>query len=221
MVVAGILAGCGFMDGAEIQEVVITLLAFESRGIEVQWFAPNRMQHHVVKHTSGETETSKRNILEESARIVRGEIQDLKNLEPHRYDGLVFPGGFGVAKNLCSFAFDGASMSVDPLIAHLIKNFYASKKPMAFICIAPVLAAFVLGQAGLPVRLSIGDNVDVAKAIEGWGAEHVNTRPEDCCVDKTHRIVSTGAWNCAQKATQVEQGIHALAEAYKEMQVSL
>jgi enhancing lycopene biosynthesis protein 2 len=217
MKVAGILAGCGFMDGAEIQETVITLLALESRGIDVQWFAPNRKQHHVVDHTRGEEQSEARNILVESARIVRGEIQDLDKLEPKLYDGLILPGGFGVAKNLCSFAFEGAAMTVDPQVESLIKSFYALKKPMAFICIAPVLPAFIFGRAGIPVRVTIGDNADVAAAIQGWGATHQNTPPDSFCIDETHGIVSTGAWNCAERATQVEVGIHALAGAFHQM----
>ena len=41
-----------------------------------------------------------RNVLVESARIARGNISPLSTLSATSYDAVVFPGGFGAAKNL-------------------------------------------------------------------------------------------------------------------------
>ena len=103
-----ILSGCGFLDGAEIRESVLTLLALDKAGAETLIMAPNIEQHHVINHLTGEEEIAEpRNILIESARIARSKVVDIKTVDPEKLDGLVLPGGFGVAKNLCDFAFKG------------------------------------------------------------------------------------------------------------------
>ena len=41
-----------------------------------------------------------RNVLVESARIARGKIEKLSELDVSKHDAVIFPGGFGAAKNL-------------------------------------------------------------------------------------------------------------------------
>jgi len=41
-----------------------------------------------------------RNVLVESARIARGNVKPLEQLSAAQFDAVVFPGGFGAAKNL-------------------------------------------------------------------------------------------------------------------------
>ena len=40
-----------------------------------------------------------RNVLIESARIARGKIEKLSELDVSKHDAVIFPGGFGAAKN--------------------------------------------------------------------------------------------------------------------------
>jgi len=75
---AVVLSGCGVFDGAEIHEAVFTFWAIKKHGADYQAFAPNVDQYHVVNHMTGDEMPEKRNVLVESARIVRGEIKDLK-----------------------------------------------------------------------------------------------------------------------------------------------
>ena len=51
--VAVLLAGCGHLDGAEVREAVLTLLALDQHGAAFQCLAPDDWQHHVVDHRSG------------------------------------------------------------------------------------------------------------------------------------------------------------------------
>jgi enhancing lycopene biosynthesis protein 2 len=211
--VAGVLAGCGFLDGAEIQEAVLTLLALERRGLAMAWFAPDQVQAHVVDHRAGQPVAGEsRNVLTESARIVRGAIQPLDRLDPAAFDALVLPGGFGAAKNLCSFAFDGAGMAVLPELERIVRVFHQARKPQGFICIAPVIAARVLGAEGARPRVTIGQDAATAEAIRSWGAEHVDCAPDGICLDERNRLVSTPAWNAADSIVQVAAGIDLLVE---------
>jgi enhancing lycopene biosynthesis protein 2 len=206
--IAVILSGCGFLDGAEIRESVLSLMALDEEGANVKIFAPNKTQHHVVDHLKGEEVTgATRNILEESARIARGKIEDLNKLNTSEFDGLVIPGGFGVAKNFCSFAFDGSGASVDEDIFKTVKSFKEANKPIGAICIAPALVALSLKDTG--VEVTIGNDASTAGEIEKLGAKHKECAVTDCVVDEANKVVTTPAYMYDDaKVHDVYQGIH-------------
>lgn len=185
--IAVVLAGCGVFDGAEIHEATMTLYAIALKGATYEIFAPNIEQHHVVNHITGQPMNEKRNVLTESARIARGEIKPLSEYSPSEFDGLIFPGGFGVAKNLCSFAFEGANCTVNPDVERAIKQTHSSKKPIGALCISPVLLAKVLGK----VTVTIGKDAGTAQAIESMGARHQNTAHAQVAVDKENLLFTT------------------------------
>ncbi len=104
-----ILSGCGVYDGAEIHESVIMLLALDRAGAEVVICAPDVEQMHVINHHTGEVaEGESRNVRIEAARIARGPVADVAEIDADDLDALILPGGFGAAKNLSTFAVAGA-----------------------------------------------------------------------------------------------------------------
>ncbi len=155
-----VLAGCGVYDGTEIHEAVLTLLALDQRGATAVMAAPDKEQAHVINHRTGEVDPTPRNVLVEAARIARGKVRPLAELHAADIDALIFPGGFGAAKNLGSFAFDGAAMTVDPDVARLVAEVRAAKKPIGFLCIAPTLAAKLI--PGVKVTLGCAGDASVA-----------------------------------------------------------
>jgi enhancing lycopene biosynthesis protein 2 len=190
--IAVVLSGCGFLDGAEIREATLTLLALSQAGAKASIFAPDRPQHHVVNHCQSEEAAGERNILEESARIARGEISPLDQANPSDYDAVIIPGGFGVAKNFCDFAFKGPEGSVQEDIKQFLDAFFNAKKPVGAICIAPALAALLWGDKG--INVTIGKDQGTAEAIEKTGAKHHNTNVDEVCIDDQNNIVSTAAY---------------------------
>jgi len=206
-----VLAGCGYLDGAEIQEATLTLLALDRLGAEVIAMAPNKEQAHVVDHQKSEpVEGANRNVFDESARITRGNLKELGSVGADELDALILPGGFGAAKNLCNFAFEGANMSVDENLENLIKNMHAAGKPLGFICIAPAIAAKVLGEA--KPKLTIGNDPETAAAINGFGAEHIDCPVDDIVVDEPLKVVSTPAYMLGPSIAPVAKGIDKLVE---------
>ena len=119
--IAIILSGCGVYDGAEIHETVLTLLRLSQQGAQVQCFAPDKPQMHVINHLTGEEMPEQRNVLVESGRITRGQSRDVRELKAADFDALIMPGGFGVAKNLSDFAVKGADCTVDADVLAAIK----------------------------------------------------------------------------------------------------
>lgn len=203
---AVVLSGCGVFDGAEIHETTMTLYAIASEGHSYQIFAPDIEQHHVINHITGDEMNEKRNVLVESARIARGEIKPLSDYKPDNFDALVFPGGFGVAKNLCSFAFEGSDCKVNPEIEKAIKVTHSSKKPIGALCISPVLIAKVLDNT----TLTIGQDDGTAKAIESMGAKHENTSHGEVVSDNKNLIFTTPCYMLDATIVDIANGTRAI-----------
>jgi enhancing lycopene biosynthesis protein 2 len=186
-----ILSGCGVFDGSEIHEAVSILIAFDRRGAEIVCMAPDMPQRQTINHVTKKPDRQSRNVLTEAARIARGKIRDIATVKADELDAIVFPGGFGAAKNLSTFATDGPNCKVNEQVQRLVLEMHAAKKPIGLACIAPVLAARILGQKELHPKLTIGTDKSTAKAIEAMGGEHHNTGPTDVYVDQENRLVTT------------------------------
>jgi enhancing lycopene biosynthesis protein 2 len=209
-----VLAGCGFLDGSEVHEATLTLLALDQRGVKAAVFAPDVEQLHVVNHVAKQPVEGRRNVLEEAARIARGHIQPLAAAKADALDALIFPGGFGAAKNLCTWATQGTGMTVRDDVAALIRAVHAAGKPLGFICIAPVIGAKVLGGG---VRLTIGQDAGTAAGIEAFGATHVPHQVEEIEVDQGKKVVSTPAYMFDTSIAHVQKGIDRLVGAVLEL----
>lgn len=211
-----VLSGCGYLDGAEIQEATCTLLSLDRRGAKLVAIAPDVEQMHVVDHLKGApVEGARRSVLEEAARIVRGQVTEISKVSAKDLDALIFPGGYGVAKNLCSFAVDGRNMRVLPEVERLAREMRAASKPQGYICIAPVIAAKLFGTD--KVKVTIGNDRETAAAVESWGARHVDCKVEEIAVDERLEIVSTPAYMLGPWISPVATGIDKLVSAVLEM----
>ena len=208
-----ILSGCGVFDGAEVQEASATLIALAQHGIEYQCMAPDR-EFDVIDHITQEPTGEKRNVLRESARIARGEILSMSDVRGSAYDAFFLPGGFGAAKNLCTFAMDGADCSVDDQVERVLKEAHEAGKPIGFICIAPALGARVFGDKN--VKVTIGRDAGTAQAVVATGATHIEAGADEIVVDESLNIVSTPAYMEAQNPAQVFEGISALVKSIVE-----
>jgi enhancing lycopene biosynthesis protein 2 len=211
--VAVVLSGCGFLDGAEITEAVSTLIALSETGASVSCFAPNE-DFTSVAHTN-KAEGEKRNVLVEAARIARGHIHDLRDLKESKFDAVIFPGGFGAAKYLTTWASDGAKAKVHPEAARVVKEFHRAAKPIGAICIAPTLIAKVLGSEG--VNLTIGSDEATAREIEKTGAHHVKCAVTDYVSDRDHKVITTPAYMCEAQPFEIFTGIRKLVREIVEM----
>jgi len=199
---AVVLAGSGVYDGSEIHEATLALYAISKNGGEYQIFAPDNDQFHVVNHITGEEMPEKRNVLVEAARIARGNIKNLKEFIADEYDAILFPGGFGVAKNLCTFAFHGPDCQVNTDVETALKAMHKANKPIGALCIAPALIAKILGK----VEVTIGQDAGTAEAITSLGATHVNTNHGEIVFDKENKIVTTPCYMLDATIAQIGEG---------------
>ncbi len=211
--VAVCLSGCGVFDGSEIHEAVLTLLALDQAGAEVLCCAPNVDQAAVIDHlTRGPAAGTGRNVLVESARIARGNIVDLAEVKASQIDALIFPGGFGAAKNLCDFADKGPECTVNPQVERLVDEMLDAGKPIGAICIAPAMLARIVGSRGMHPHMTIGNDKGTAAAMEKMGVRHQDCPCESCVVDEAHKIVTTPAYMLGTGPAMVSAGIRQLVE---------
>ncbi|MBW6491316.1 MAG: isoprenoid biosynthesis glyoxalase ElbB [Lentimicrobium sp.] len=206
---AVVLSGNGVYDGAEIHEATLTLLAIKKYGADYTIFAPDISQHHVINHLTGEEMNETRNVLVESARIARGKISNLNTFKARDFDALIFPGGFGVAKNLCSWAFDGPDCSVNADVEKAIKDMVSLQKPVGALCISPVLIARILGN----VEVTIGSDKSTASAVEKTGAKHINASHGEVVRDPHRPVFTTPCYMLDADIAQIAQGAENIVNA--------
>jgi enhancing lycopene biosynthesis protein 2 len=210
-----ILSGCGHLDGSEISEAILTILALDRAGVTIVALAPDVEAAQVTNHYNGEEMRGQsRDVLAEAARLVRGKITSLNEVSAHDLDALIVVGGFGAAQNLCTFANDGVNATINPGVERLISETAALGKPIGAMCIAPVVVALALKNRAnaTPPILTVGSDPDTIAAIESWGAKHQVTSVDQICIDEGNRIVTTAAFMLATGPAQAETGINKLVE---------
>lgn len=206
--IAVILSGCGFLDGAEIQESVLSLYFLDEKGCKVTCFAPDKDQFHVVDHVTGQPTLESRNVMTEAARICRGEIRPLADLKMQDFDAIVMPGGYGAAKNLSDLAIRGADCEVEPDLSKVLAAAVLERKPIVAICIAPaVLAAALRTMRSHAVTLTIGTDEETSQVLTSLGARHQRCTVSEIAVDSDHRVVSTPAYMLGEGPAAVGAGI--------------
>ncbi len=199
---AVVLSGCGVFDGSEIHEAVMAMLAIDNLGASYEIFAPDIGQHHTVNHLTGETGFPLRKVLDESARIARGKIKPLIDLRTDQFDAIIFPGGFGAVKNLCTYAIDGIHMMMDFHVKRVVQEFYAAKKPIGALCIAPIILAKVIPGC----LVTVGAECEDSKAIESIGARHQITTHEEVCIDEANLLFTGPCYMLDATIGQIQRG---------------
>lgn len=203
---AVILCGSGSMDGSEIHEATMALLAIDKHGHSYTIFAPDDDQYEVINHITNEVMNEKRNMLIEAARIARGKILPLTEFDATQFDALIFPGGNGAAKNLFTYGLHGTKMTIRKDIAEVIRAMHQNKKPIGAMCIAPILIAKVLGE----VVITLGANEKVAADVQELGATHINTQQTEVIADKQNMIFTTPCYMLSARISDIEESAYNL-----------
>jgi enhancing lycopene biosynthesis protein 2 len=205
-----LLSGCGVYDGTEIHEAVITMLALDRKGAQIICMAPDIDQFHVVNHLTGEATDEKRNVLVESARIARGDIKNLANVQAAHIDALIMPGGFGAAKNLSNFAIKGKDADVHPDVLRLVRGLVDAGKPVGAICISPAILAKIV--ADKHPEVTIGNDLGTAESITAMGGVHKTCTVNMIHVDRANKLVTTPAYMLGPGIKNVAAGIEKLVD---------
>jgi len=205
-----LLSGCGVKDGTEIHEAVLTLLFIEQKGAKAVFMAPDIEQNQVINHLTGEKTMEKRNVLVESARIARGDIQNIRDIAASDIDGLILPGGFGAVCNLSDFASRGKDMKVNPDVKQLIHKMVSLKKPVGALCIAPATLVGAIPEKS--PSITIGNDITVSKTVEEMGGKHRNCAVDEIHVDEFNKLVTTPAYMIGPGIKEIAIGIEKLVD---------
>ena len=213
--IAVILSGCGVYDGSEIQESVFTLLSIAENGGTYTCFAPDIPQHHVINHITGKEMQEERNVLAEAARIARGDIKDLRSFNADHFDGLVIPGGFGAAKNLTKWAFEGPAGEIIPDVKKAISDFVQKGKPVAGLCMGPTVIAKALEGSGVQAELTVGTTAEgspyeiaaISEGMNSTGAKSVMKSVKEISVDSVNKIISAPCYMMNASIIEIRENI--------------
>lgn len=209
---AVVLSGCGVFDGSEIHEATLSMFAIANNNASYEMFAPDINQHHVINHITGKEMNETRNVLVESARIARGKIRPLSDFSAGEFDALLFPGGFGAAKNLSDWAFKGPDGKVIPEVERVIRAMVDAGKPVGALCISPVLIAKTLEGA----ELTIGSDKGTAEAVQKAGATHVTTTHGEVVMDERYKVFTTPCYMLDATIKQIGDGADNIVKAMLE-----
>lgn len=221
MKIGVLLSGCGVYDGVEIQEAVLTMLAIEEQGAEVVCISIDDTQYHVINHLNGEVMNEKRNMLVEAARIARGKIHEISTIAPADIDALVIPGGFGSAKNFTKWAFSGPEGEIDAKVKLLIVNMVNVGKPIAALCVSPVVVAKALQGSTISAQMTIGSTAEASPYdINGFSAGlkatgvHVDMKTiTEIDIDTKNKIISAPCYMMEATLLEVRQNISTAIKA--------
>jgi enhancing lycopene biosynthesis protein 2 len=184
-----LLAGCGLGDGSCIEEVVLTYAALDRYGCDYTPVAENIFVPSVNHLT--ERPAEKRNVLWEAARIGRGRIKDIGEIDFEEYDALIIPGGIGLLSHYRD----------SDVIETCITHFIGKKKPIAAMC------------AGIDfVRRFLGSDL-LARETKGLTAE-------EFCFDADRNIYYTPAFRKTGSCYTALLGIDSMICALKQAQTA-
>jgi enhancing lycopene biosynthesis protein 2 len=225
MKIGVLISGCGVYDGAEIQEVVLTLLSIEEIGAEAVCISLDEQQHHVINHISGEEQPESRNMLVEAARICRGKIMEISEVAPSDIDGLVIPGGFGSAKNFTKWAFNGPHGEIHPKVKLLLVNLVNIGKPIAALCVSPVVVAKALEGSAIHASLTIGSDRESSpydiqsfnSGLESAGAKTEMKTVREIHVDRDNKIVTAPCYMMDATILDIRKNIRSAIEALRDL----
>lgn len=179
--------GCGLGDGSCIEEVILTYAALDKYGCDYTPVAED-VSIQSVNHLTEEM-AEKRNILIEAARIGRGRIKDIHEVDFAEYDALIIPGGIGLLNNYRD----------SNVIKTCVTHFISEKKPVAAMC------------AGIDfLRRFYGSNL-LAREIEELTAEKF-------CFDAENNVYYTPAFRKTNSSYTTLLGIDSMIYALKQAQ---
>ncbi len=206
---AVILSGCGSRDGSEIHEAAMLLLAIKQNNADYQCFSIDKEQTMVVNFITGEKMNEKRNVLIESARIARGNIKKIEDLDANEFDAIVLPGGFGAALNLSTYGLNNDNYTVDSKLEKKLVEFKAQNKVICAACIAPMILAKVFRD----ITITLGDDKKVRSIVEKLGNKFQDTKSGEICVDKKNKIVTSPFYMLADNISTIYDEAKLIIEA--------
>lgn len=220
-----LLSGCGVYDGAEIQEAVLSMLAVQEIGAEYICISVDAPQHHVINHTTGEEMPETRNMLVEAARIARGEIHNINTIAPADIDALIIPGGFGSAKNFTKWAFEGPDGAILPEVKLLLVNLVNVGKPIAALCVSPVVLAKAFEGSAIHANMTIGSDkegspysiTDFSAGLAKTGVEPVMKTVREIQIDTTNKIVTAPCYMMDATILEIRNNIRQAVEALRDL----
>ena len=121
------------------------------------------------------------------------------------------PGGFGAAKNFSQWAFEGVKGDVNPIVKNFLLRVIEAGKPIAALCVSPVVLAKTLESSGKQPKLTLGTDKDPSpydikadsEGLAAMGAQPYMKTINEIMVDEENKIVSAPCYMMEVSIKQV------------------
>jgi len=216
-----LLSGCGVYDGSEVQEAVLAMLAVTESGHDYQCISVNKDQHHIINHLTGDEMKEDRNMMVESARIARGDVKEIGEITPANIDGLIISGGFGAAKSFSDWAFNGSDGTIIPEVKLLLVNFVNAGKPIAALCVSPILIAKALEGSAIQPNLTLGNTTDKSPyaindfhtGVQKTGSKTEEHSVKEILIDEENKIITAPCYMMDASILDIRNNIKLAVDA--------
>ncbi|NBR15578.1 MAG: isoprenoid biosynthesis protein ElbB [Crocinitomicaceae bacterium] len=166
-----------------------------------------------------------RNMMVEAARIARGNVKEIKEIQPSDIDALVIPGGFGSAKNFTTWAFDGPNGSIRSDVKLLLINMINVGKPIVALCVSPVVLAKALEGSSVKLNLTIGSSLEASPyeipsfeaGLQATGATTEEKTIREILVDAENKVITAPCYMMDASILEIRNNIQQAIQALKEI----
>ena len=146
-------------------------------------------------------------------------------MNPSNIDALVIPGGFGSAKNFSDWAFKGSDGEILPEVKLLLVNMINAGKPIAALCVSPILVAKALEGTNIETNLTMGNSTnkspytisDFHGGLEKTGAITEEKSITEILIDKTNKIVTAPCYMFDASIVEVNKNINQAVKALLDL----
>lgn len=179
------LSGAGSLDGSDAISTVLAYGALQKCGREPIPVGRDVDQGRVVDHRTAQTMNESRNALSEAARLVRGNIRDMRDVDAGELQAAVLVGGDGMLSTWTDYHDRGAECRITERLKYQILDLHKNDKPIVCLGNAGFVVAHVFRDRESTPRLNVGSNATLNETLRDWGIRLTDTDP---AWDATHRV---------------------------------
>jgi len=179
------LAGAGSLDGSDPFLTTFAYQALQSLNYDPVPLARDIKQGEVINHRFAHRESNPRNSLDESARLVRGKIDDLRDVDTERLAGAVLVGGGGVLNTWTDFHERAENCRITERLKFHLHELNNQEKPIFCLGNAGFAVAVAFREQEVSLLLNPGKNPGLRKAINGYGSNTTDSNPS---WDQQHQV---------------------------------
>ncbi len=179
------LSGTGSLDGSDVFPTVLVYELLQEAGFEPIAVGRDVQQGEVLNHRTAQSEPGSRNAMDEAARMVRGDIVDMRDVTTEDLHAAVLVGGGGSLSTWTDFHERGKDCRVTERLKFHLMEFYEDDRPILCLDNAGFVLGAILRHTSRKSRMNPGSNPQLLRTMKEWDVEVADENP---CWDDDRQI---------------------------------